>query len=372
MICLSRMKIRFRYIAAFALACVSGGAFAHGGRAPVGHTLTWRGDVTTARAFVDDMAAAWRRSGHARMTLEPFNTISALDQLSHGQVDIAGTARGIAPRRAEEKSLQFTPVAWDALVIITNHRNPVRGLTLKQLHDIYFGKIRNWSQLGGPHRPINVYAVASPSDGVEFSLRRLLYGRGNQPVAAPRLYINVKSLEKAVALDPDGFGVSTLSGVHGNRKLKMLAISGVRPSTAHVADGSYPLYTPLYLVTRNNEHNPSAQAFIDFTASATGKRILRKHHLLPYADGLSLAQGEDERMANIADAVGRVIHNGPTAAPRATYTSRTAIAPTSPLTRAARDRMLDKQAREAENRKAAKRSNAANAAATRKASDKQG
>ncbi|MBB6184372.1 substrate-binding domain-containing protein [Oleiagrimonas soli] len=366
------MKIRLRFIAAFALLSVGGAAVAHGGRAPAGQPLTWRGDVTTARAFVDDMASAWRHSGHARVTLEPFNTISALDQLSQGQVDIAGTARGVAPRRPEEKGLQFTPVAWDALVIITNHRNPVRGLTLKQLHDIYFGKIRNWNQVGGRNAPINVYAVASPSDGVEFSLRRLLYGRGNQPVAAPRLYINVQSLEKGIALDPDGLGVSTLSGVHGNPKLKMLAIDGVSPSTAHVADGSYALYSPLYLVTRSDEHNASAQAFIDFTASATGKRILRKHGLVPYTDGPSLAQGDDERMARIADAVGRVIHNGPTAAPRATYTSRTAIAPTSPLTRAARDRMLDKQEREQDNRKAAKRSNAANAAATAKANDTQG
>ena len=82
---------------------------------------------------------------------------------------------------------------------------------------------------------------------------------------------------------------------------------------------------------------------------------------------MTLAQGNQERMDRIADAVGRVHRNGPTAAPRATYTSRAAQAPTSPLTQAARDRMLDKKEREAENRKAAQRSNAANAAASAKA-----
>jgi phosphate transport system substrate-binding protein len=359
------MKIRFPLFAALLLLSASGAALAGGTPAAGAHTpLTWRGDVTTARAFVDAMAHAWRHSGHARMTLQPFNTISALDKLSAGAVDIAGSARGPAPRRAEEHSLQFTPVAWDALVIVTSRHNPVRGLTLKQLHDIYYGKIHYWSKVGGPHRPIDVYAVASPTDGVEFSLRKLLFGRGNQPVAAPRLYINVRSLEQGVALDPDGMGVSTLSGVRGNRKLKVLAINGVKPSASSIADGSYPLYTPLYLVTRDHGNNPAAQAFIHFAQSAAGERVLRNKHLLPYNDGKVLAAQNPERMQRIADAVGRVVHTGPTAAARATYTARAAIAPTSERTRAARERMLEKTARQQHNRKAAKASNKANKIAT--------
>lgn len=360
------MTIRFRRLPLLALlAILCAPALAAGARHGGHDPLVWRGDTTTARAFVEDMAVAWDRSGHGHMTLQPFNTISALDELSQGQVDIAGTARGASPRRSEERDLVFTPVAWDALVLITSRHNRVRGLTLKQVHDIYYGKIHNWSAVGGPNRPINVYAVASPTDGVEFSLRKLLYGRGNQPVAAPRLYINVRSLEQGIALDPDGIGVSTLSGVHANRKVKMLAIDGVRPSMAHVADGTYPLYTPLYLVTRNDEHNARAEAFINYARSSAGKRILRRHDLVPYSDGRSLAANAQAREDRIARAVGRVTHHGPTAAAQATYASRQAIAPTSPRTREARERMLEKRQRENANRKAAARSNQANAAANR-------
>ena len=289
-----RLLMLLAALAAFSASALAGGA-----------TLVWRGDTATARGFVDAMAHAWQHSGHGHITLEPFNTISALDQLSSGKVDIAGSARGPSPRRAREQSLDFTPVAWDALVIITNRHNPVHSITLKQLHDIYYGKIHNWRELGGRNAPLHVYAVASPTDGIEFSLRKLLYGRGNQPVAAPRLYINVRSLEQGIALDPDGFGVSTLSGVAGNRKLKMLAIAGVTPSTTSVASGRYPLYTPLYLVTRDHEHNARAASFIRFATSAAGKRILRQHHLVPYADGSVLKQAQGRREANIAALVGR-------------------------------------------------------------------
>lgn len=309
-----------------------------------GPTLIWRGDVTTARSVVEDVAQAWTRAGHGKIHMEPFNTASGIDAVLDGKADIGGSARGASPRKAREAALTFTPVAWDALVMVTNAHNPAHDLTLKQVHDIYYGKITNWKQLGGKDQPIDLYAVASPGDGVEFSLRKLIFGRGNQPVAAPRLYVNVAKLEEALTLDPKGLGVSTLSGVHGNRKLKMLSIDGVAPSPANVADGSYPLYTPLYL-TRQAGDPKSAEVkqFVDYFSSDKARAILRKHLLLPYADAAALAGAADARETRIADEVGRIVHNGPTAAPGATYAAGVAQAPTSPLTLAARQRLAARQ-----------------------------
>lgn len=319
-----------------------------------GPTLVWRGDVTTARSFATGLAHAWQRAGHGHVVLQPFNTISGIDAVIHGSADVGGSARGAFDRRAGEAGLTFTPVAWDALVMIANPHNPVSGLTLKQLHDIYYGRITNWSQVGGRNAPIHLYAVASPTDGVEFSLRRLLFGRGVQPVAAPRLYVNVEKLEEGVALDPQGLGVTTLSGVHADRRVKLLAIDGHRPSRATVADGDYPLYAPLYLVTNPDDgKHAAAQSFVAFAASPTGRRILRAHDLVPYAAAPALAGHDAERIAAIAGEVARTHHNGPTAAPAATYASRAASAPTSPLTLQARRRLQQQRAREKARKQAA-------------------
>ena len=73
---------------------------------------------------------------------------------------------------------------------------------MKQLHDIYLGKITNWNELGGADEPINLYAVAGPLDGVEYSLRQLLYHHGDQAVSVPRLYVNIEKLEEGIAIDP--------------------------------------------------------------------------------------------------------------------------------------------------------------------------
>ncbi len=314
-------------------------------------TLVWRGDVTTARAVVDDVAKAWHKSGHGRIEVQSFNTASGLDAVVSGGADIAGSARegNGSPR---ENQLQFTPVGWDALVVITNHNNPVSGLSLQQVHDIYYGKITNWSEVGGPNKPINVYAVASPGDGVEYSLRRLLFGRGNQPVAAPRLYVNTAKLEEAVALDPKSLGVSTLAGVSHNPKIKPLRIDGTAPSASSLANGSYKLFSPLYLVTNpSGPHAQQANAFVDFLHSSTAKAVLRQHGILPYEDGAQLASLDSSRRAAILAEVGaRAVHaptRAPIAAPGATYASRVAIAPTSERTLEARSALEKRRAERA-------------------------
>ena len=257
-------------------------------------TLVWRGDYATARGVVDAVAAAYEKSGKGRIEVQPFNTASGLDAVEHGLADIAGSAR--SSYGDAEGNLLFTPVAFDALVMVAHPSNSVPNLTVKQLHDIYLGKITNWKDVGGKDAPINLYAVASPGDGVEYSLRRLIFGRGNQPVAAPRLYVNVAKLEEAVTLDPNALGVTTLSGVMGNAKVRMISVDGVSPSVATVSDGSYLLYTPLFLVT-NKESPKAAQisAFMDFLLTDQVKALARAHQLVPYVEAPQLAQGDKAR-----------------------------------------------------------------------------
>ncbi len=306
-----------------------------------GSTLIWRGDVATGEGVVDEVARAWERTGHGHIELQPFNTASGIDAVSTGAADLGGSARP-SDGSAENANLTFTPVAWDGLVIIVQAANPVRSLTLKQVHDIYYGKITNWSQVGGNNAPIDLYSVASPGDGVEYSLRSLLFGRGNQPVAAPRLYVNTHKLEDGVALNPNGMGAATLSDIRNNPKLKAVAIDGTAPTFANVANGSYVLFTPLYLVT--NPSSPKAaqvQAFIDFLHSAPAEAAMRSHAVLPYADGSALLAMDSARRSRILADVGArapqvTPATAPLSAPGATYAARSAIAPTSPSTLAAR------------------------------------
>jgi phosphate transport system substrate-binding protein len=291
-------------------------------------SLTWRGDAVTANGVVRGMAKAWQSAGHGTLEIQQFNTASGLDAVASGAADIAGSARG-SSGSAVDSGLTFTPVAWDGLVLITSPSNPVSSLTLQQVHDIYYGRITNWKDVGGNDAPMDVYAVASPGDGVEFSLRKLLFGRGSQPVAAPRLYVNTVQLEQAVTLDPRAFGVTTLSSVAGNSKIKMLRIDGTAPSASSVASGTYPLFVELYLITNPSSPNAaSAKDFVDFTQSAKGDAVLRSHSLVPYQAGASLIAMDASRRGRILAEVGAHASAEPTQVAAASPAAR-AVVPAS-------------------------------------------
>lgn len=316
-------------------------------------TLVWRGDLATSRALMQGLAPAWQRAGHPAMKLEPFSTISGLDAAASGTADLAGSAREAFAKRAQETGLVFTPIAWDGLVLITHRENPVRAVSLGQLNGIYRGKIRNWEELGGPDQPINLYSIASPLDGVEYSLRKYLFRRGNQPVAAPRLYINTKQLEEAVAIDRWGLGATTLSAVHDNARVAMLSVEGVAPSLASIEDGSYPLYQSLYLAhpgvgadAEPDETTRAVLAFIAFATSERGRAALRARHVLPWEDANLLAHDLERHEVAVQDR-SAPRRDGPVAAPGATFTARSAVAPTSERTLEARQRLAQQQQREA-------------------------
>lgn len=308
------------------------------------NSLIWRGDVTSARAVIDDIAKAWQSNGHGRIELQPFNTASGIDAVAGGSADIAGSARA-SDGTPEDARLTFTPVAWDALVMVTNPGNPVRNITVRQLHEIYLGHITNWKELGGNDAPIDLYAVISPNDGLEYSLRSLLFGRGDQQIAAPRLYLNTKALEEGIALNPNGLGLSALANVRNNGKLHPLPIDGVAPTTASIADGSYPLYIPLFVVTNPNSAKATeVKAFLDFLASDKAMTVLRNHSVLPYQDGSALLAKEAARNDTVFAEATASHAKPPLAAPGASYAAAAAVAPTSERTAAARAAMEKRNA----------------------------
>ncbi len=323
-------------------------------------TIVWRGDIVSARGVTNDLVDDFRKETKGVLTVQTFSTISGIDGVRAGSADVAGVARPMHALREEEKDLVFQPIALDAIVPIVHPRNPVGSISLAQLRQLYLGRIKNWSELGGPDAPINLYSVAAPLDGVEFSFRRLLYKRGEQKVAAPRLYLNTSKLEEAITIDPNGLGLSTLSSSHANKGMKMLAVEGVMASSQSVANGSYPLFMTLYIVHQTNPADRERiDAFVLFLDSPTAHAAMRRHQLVPYAEAGDVHARDGERLAFIDARIAEVVpadvaamprvRDVPLAAPRATLEARIRVAPTAESTQLARENL-----QRAEDEKAAK------------------
>jgi len=82
---------------------------------------------------------------------------------------------------------------------------------------------------------------------------------------------------------PGAFGSTTLAQMATEKRaIKALRFNGVEPSPGTLADGSYPYFKPLFIVTAPKTP-AAAQEFVSFVRSATGREILaRSGYLLPW------------------------------------------------------------------------------------------
>ena len=103
---------------------------------------------------------------------------------------IDGTAQiGMSSRRAKPaeisaaaaKGVNMKPtiVAYDGLGVIVNAANPIKGLTKKQVEQIFTGEITDWSAVGGSGGKISVYtrntSSGTYSDWKELAMKKRDY-----------------------------------------------------------------------------------------------------------------------------------------------------------------------------------------------------
>jgi len=69
--------------------------------------------------------------------------------------------------------LEYFPIGKDALVFIVNGNNPVKSLTQQQIVDIYTGKIKNWSEVGGEKLDIAAFQ-RDPTSGSQALMKKLV------------------------------------------------------------------------------------------------------------------------------------------------------------------------------------------------------
>jgi len=136
------MKAAQRFIFAISTTFAAGAALAQ----PGVNSPWWHGDLASSRAVLVDAAKLYELRHKQKVTVKTLNTIAALEALAAGTVELVSSARPADARTPAEENLEFVPVAWDSLVMITHKSNPVSNLSLKQLRDVYVGRINNWQQ----------------------------------------------------------------------------------------------------------------------------------------------------------------------------------------------------------------------------------
>ncbi|NMB30781.1 MAG: phosphate ABC transporter substrate-binding protein [Clostridiales bacterium] len=199
---------------------------------------------------------------------------SGIAQTLSGIVDIGNTSRELNPA---ETGLRQTKVAIDAIAVITNKNNPVTGLSLGDLQDIFTGKYNNWHYLCDVNFPILPIGRENGS-GTRMSFESIVLG-GESPPLYGRELGEAGSIISAVANYNGGIGYVSLAFI--DESVRILSVDGYMPSEDTIRCENYKLHSPYIMVTREGENRPLIKSFLDFVLSKTGQEQVRKCGLIP-------------------------------------------------------------------------------------------
>lgn len=225
------------------------------------HTIVVKGSDTMV-----NLALAWAEGYMAehpevRISVTGGGSGTGIAALINGTIDIANASREMKEEeRATAEANGITPVefvvAYDAIAVVVHPSNPVQGLTLQQLSDIYTGRITNWREVGGEDRPIVLLSRESNSGTYLYFLEHVVrLGQKNDLLFSPDALLMPSSegISNEIRQNPNAIGYDGLGYVTEGQKVVAIARDArgpyVLPSAETVKDGSYPIARPLYMYT---------------------------------------------------------------------------------------------------------------------------
>ena len=72
-----------------------------------------------------------------------------------------------------------------------------------------------------------------------------------------------------------------VTGMLAEGGVKMLAIDGVEPDIANIANGTYPVTSGIYAIYRKGETNENVYKAVDFMLSPEGQKIVEESGYVP-------------------------------------------------------------------------------------------
>ena len=237
-------------------------------------TLRIISDEISESAYLGALVESYRSRSGTTIELVSGDASRALRHVTRGKADIAAVDRYKRERFEDEAAADMTPIAWDALIVVTHPNNPVTGISLSELRAVLLGDITDWKALGGRAGKINIMATAQKYSGTGYSLRELVLGDISIDLPHARSFKTVDAMESATARDPRAIAITSFYTAQ-THSLKVLPLDGVTPDRDNISQGKYPLCRPLYLATNADSGARAAiTAFMEFANSNNGRRLV--------------------------------------------------------------------------------------------------
>ncbi|WP_395046584.1 phosphate ABC transporter substrate-binding protein [Flavobacterium sp.] len=201
-----------------------------------------------------------------------------ISALINGSTEIANSSRPIKPSEVEKIKARYgtlgveIPCAKDGISIYLNKANGVDELTLKQIADIYTGKIKNWKEVGGADANIKLYGRESSSGTFIYFKDYVIkkdYAITCQSLPGTAAIVN------AIKKDKYGIGYGGAAydtGVKDCKVKKDANSPAYLPTAETIKNKTYPITRYLYMYL-GSRPTGSTKKYIDWILSAEGQKI---------------------------------------------------------------------------------------------------
>ena len=274
-----------------------------------------------------------------RVEIRAGGTATAFTGLAEGSCDIGMASRALHANEASilrerghgdlRTSATEHVIALDGIAVIVHPANPLKALDRATLHDVFTGKIADWSQLGGPAGPIKVLARDDKS-GTYDTFKQLVLGADPLSQRAQR-FAGSEALSDAVASEPAAIGFVGFAYVRAARALAVgeQGATPMLPSLFTVGTESYMLSRRLYLYTLPKPRVPMVTELVSFALSRRAQDVVAKNQFIGL--GVSL------QAAPCADGCPQAYQHAVAGAERASLDFRFRTGSNEPDSRAGRD-----------------------------------
>ncbi|MFP4037732.1 MAG: phosphate ABC transporter substrate-binding protein [Desulfobacteraceae bacterium] len=230
----------------------------------------WAGSIvvkgsTTVLPIAQKTAEVYMKENpEVKISISGGGSGNGIKALIDGSTDIGNASRFIKQKEVQmavENGRYPVPfaVAYDCIIPVVHPSNTVQDLSLEQLKALYMGKIKNWTELGGPDRSVVVVSRDTSSGTYEVWGEKVMEKERVYPGA--QLQASNGAVVQTVAKNKNAVGYIGLGYL--SKEVKALSVSGVEGSEETTLNGTYPVSRPLFMFTQGWPEGETAD-FINF------------------------------------------------------------------------------------------------------------
>jgi phosphate transport system substrate-binding protein len=211
---------------------------------------------------------------------------TGISALINGSTDICNSSRKMKQTEIDKLKARYNtlgvevPCAKDGITIYLHPTNKVKELTLKQLSDIFSGRVKNWKDVGGANAEIRLYGRENSSGTYVFFKDHVVkadYAANCQTLPGTAAVVNaVKKDVNAI-----GYGGAAYStGIEICKVKKDDKSPAYEANAETIKKNQYPITRYLYLYLRNRPTG-AIKTYIDWILSPEGQSLVTEMGYFP-------------------------------------------------------------------------------------------